>query len=84
MKKEENYRNFINYPVSKPIMPPKAGKKLNCCGFVAATGDATDPNTPAPVPVTVTNVTTWNYIKTGFALVGIFVIGKYLYTKFIK
>jgi hypothetical protein len=92
MKKEENFRNFINYPPNKPITPirpvprPIFPKKSghNCCGFVSATGDTiTDPNA-VPVPVTVTNVTAWNYIKTGFALVGIFVIGKYLYGKFLK
>ena len=81
MEKEKDFRNFIGYPI-KPTLP---SKKRNCCGFVAATGDVTDPSANAvPVPVTVANVTTMNYIKTGFALVGIFVVGKYLYTKFIK
>jgi hypothetical protein len=94
MKKEENFRNFINYPVNKPIIPIKPVSRPvfpkradhNCCGFVSATGDTiTDPNAPAvTVPVTVSNVTTLNYIKTGFAIVGVFVIGKYLYMKFIK
>jgi uncharacterized membrane protein len=72
---EKDFRNFIGYP----IITPKKVKTHNCCGF-AASGDA--PVTP--VSATVTNISAWSYAKTALALVGAFIIGKYLYTKFVK
>jgi hypothetical protein len=54
----------------------------NCCGL-AATGDEPEPD-PAPVKANVTNLQAWQYIKTGLAIIGVYVVLKFLYGKFIK
>jgi hypothetical protein len=62
---EEEYRNYID----KKIITKRPH---NACGL-NATGDS--------VSATVNNVTAWGYLKTALALVGAFVVAKYVYGK---
>lgn len=66
---EKEFRNYIDYPVGKKVI---AKKPHNACGL-NATGES--------VNATVTNVTALGYLKTGLALVGAFVVIKYIYGK---
>jgi hypothetical protein len=76
MKKgDNNFRNFIEYPITVD----SRRKSHSACGFMAATGD---PSAPDPsVKAAVTNLTMWNYAKTGLALLGAFVAIKFIYGK---
>lgn len=85
-----DYINAIkrgNKPKSKPGYPLNAcGNFSNCCGL-AATGDETDPaasSSPAPIDPKVKNLQRWGYVKTGLALIGAYVVIKFLYGKFVK
>lgn len=60
-----------------------------CACGLAATGD--EPIPPAeqepelePVKNQVASLQVWQYAKTGLALIGLYVIGKFIYTKIIK
>ncbi len=62
------------------------------CGF-AATGD-NEPPIPQgsqepeqqlePVKSQVMNLQSWHYVKSILAIIGIYVVGKFIYTKIIK
>lgn len=59
-----------------------------CACGLAATGDSavdeTDPGDNAALTAKVQNIKAWHYAKTALALVGLYVIGKYLWTKYKK
>lgn len=73
---------------------PNFKAKRNCCGL-AATGDEDMPitdlpvealppetsATPPPVNSSVQSMQTWQYAKTGLALVGAWVVAKWLFSK---
>jgi hypothetical protein len=77
------YNNRNNQHRNNPFNP---GFK-NCCGL-AATGDEALPpvesSSPAPIDPKVSNLQRWGYVKTGLALVGAYVVIKFLYGKFVK
>jgi hypothetical protein len=78
MEKDKNFRNFIEYPIRG------MKKSKNCCGF-SATGDGTDVAQPdTSVSAVVQKVTVFNYVKLGLAIVGLVVVSKYLWNKFVK
>jgi hypothetical protein len=60
---------------ANPLNPSR-----NCCGF-NATGDET---APEPVSKPVMKMQAWQYAKTGLAVVGAYVVIKFLYGKFVK
>jgi hypothetical protein len=87
----QSYHNAIkkgNMPKPKKHFPlNNACGFSNCCGL-AATGDEALPPvespSPAPVDSKVKNLQRWGYVKTGLALVGAYVVIKFLYGKFVK
>lgn len=65
------------------------GMQRDFCGCgLAATGD--EPIAPAesqeiePVKAEVMNMQAWQYAKTALALIGIFVVVKFIYSKMVK
>jgi hypothetical protein len=96
---EDIYRNWNN-AINKGNMPkPRSrphpwnasgmdfnycGGYSNCCGL-AATGDEASNAAPSPVDSTpVRNLQAWQYAKTALAIVGTYVIVKFLYGKYVK
>lgn len=80
----ENFRNFIDYPVSKTHAPHPNAKRHNACGLAATGDDGSTAATAAgdqSAKAAVTKLTLWNYAKIGFAIVGAVVVVKYLYAK---
>jgi hypothetical protein len=83
MAREEGFRNKVKAPKPKPHYPLNAcGDFNNCC---MATGDEAAPETPSPtVNKSVQNIQAGKYAKTALALVGAYVVIKFLYGKFKK
>lgn len=78
-----NFRSKPNRPAKKRNYPFNASGYSNCCGL-NATGDEILPEENEPVSNSVMKMQAWQYAKTGLAIVGAYVIIKYLYDKFIK
>lgn len=77
------FRNFIDSPYNNC-----SGRNnfCNSCGL-SATGDMATQDEPVPqttLPAKVRNITAWHYVKTGLAVIGIFVIATYAYKHFKK
>jgi hypothetical protein len=85
--KNSEYRNMIDDPYLR--MADQRKPFNNCCGF-AATGDeilATEEvpqDDIEPVKSQVMNLQAWKYAKTGLAIIGAYVVIKYLYGKIKK
>lgn len=75
-KADKEFRNFIEYNPNKVV-----GKNRvhNACGFLNVTGDPAAPD--SSVKAAITNLTMWNYAKTGLALLGAYVAIKFIYAK---
>jgi hypothetical protein len=91
-RQDNQYRNMVDDPVLNTWAFRK-NRNFCACGL-AATGDELQPDAPEdqaakdtdtePVKNKVMNLQAWTYIRTGLVLIGLFVVGKYVYTKFIK
>jgi hypothetical protein len=79
--KDNDFRNYIDYPAGKKSLAYKQPKYKHCCGMLAADGSDASA-TPAKIPVA--NVTTIAYVKTGLALLGAFVAIKFIISKIKK
>ena len=77
-KIESQYRGYVDDPY---LMNGPAPVNHNAC-CLSATGEDDKPDTD--LPATVKNIQTRQMIKSALALVGAFVVGSYLYKKFIK
>lgn len=85
-------QDFRNYMAGDPYLQHHAGiqqaKKQNnfcACGLNASGG--TDVEIPEPaqdVNTKVQKIMFWNYAKTALAVIGIYVVGKFLYNKYVK
>lgn len=91
--KEAEYRNFKkgNMPKPRPRPHPWNASGLDysyCCGLAATGEELQAAPTPAPAPepvnTTVQNMQAWKYAKTALAIVGAYVVIKFLYGKFVK
>lgn len=88
--REQGFRNMVDDPFLK-VQGIRNKKSNNCCGF-AASGDLgymaeqPEPTDPEPVAIKakVQNMKTWDLAKTALAIVGLYVVVKYAWTKFKK
>lgn len=84
--------DFRNYMAGDPYLARHAGinipKKQNnfcACGLNASGGTEPEiPDTEKDLKATVQKMTAWNYAKAGLALIGFYVIARFIYTKYIK
>ncbi len=79
-------------PVDTSLLNASGSKKgiirKNFCGY-GADGEPVDTNTAAPAPsapisTPITASTGWQYAKTALAVIGIYVVAKFVYVKWIK
>ena len=88
MEKEKNFRNYMAddpYLKYHAVIEGKKKRDFCACGLNASGGVGTEiPEPESDVKSKVMNLTAWGYVKTALALVGAFVVGSWVYKKYIK
>ena len=78
------YHNFVGDPFMEYMH--NRPKRVNACGYAATGDDATVDESAKPdaKPNSVVNLQPWRYARTALMLIGLYIVGKFIYEKLKK